>query len=122
MFVGITFSVTGSNPGAEYVIVYEVPTTPSMPKLLKVAIPPLVVAVVVPKRVPPALMEAVTTAEPVATVLKVESRNPICGWVENAALRSIPADERAILSLDATPGVDAKYLRTTIPEPPLPPP
>ena len=51
-----------------------VPTVPeSTPRLVKVAIPEDAVAVVVPRRVAPELMDAVTTSEEVVTVLLLES-------------------------------------------------
>ena len=60
--VRVIVAVATVRPDTVYVIVYVVPTLPSTPKPLNVAMPEEAVAVVVPTNVPPALTVAFTTA------------------------------------------------------------
>ena len=70
----VKVAVVDVKPEAEKVMVYVVPTVPeSTPRLLNVATPEDAVAVVVPRRVAPELMDAVTTSEEDMTVLLLAS-------------------------------------------------
>ena len=87
-------------------IVYAVPAVPVMPRFVKVATPADAVAVVVPTRVPPDEMEAVTTVdESEVSTLPEESVTEICGCVVNAAPEAVPAEERDSASAEAAPAL-----------------
>ncbi len=97
--------LTPVSPGAEKSSVLA-PISPSIRRLLKVATPPVVLAVLVPIRVPAPVP---TTAVMVTPLAATSFPNPSCtstaGWVVNAIPARAPAGSVTMASLAAGPAV-----------------